>query len=210
MTNFAARTRNRHVRAAKLEDEIDVSISCAHVDFISDYSFPLVRAQLSELLAEKETVLSEALKRQGQLIENIEELEAEKKKYQREAERLKLQNDRNTATLREMQGSIEEQADAMAFSEKMLSLSREQTESLHAMRESLRDKEEVVAQKVGHVSNDHPFPMKMPKQLRAKPPSAREFHLSRVQHRVLDYAQVYRGHGQESRGPLSHHETSKP
>jgi SMC interacting uncharacterized protein involved in chromosome segregation len=109
---------------------------------------PFVRPQLSELLAEKETVLSDALKRQGQLIEEIEELEAEKKKYQREAERLKLQNDRNTATLREMQGSIEEQADAMAFSEKMLLLSREQTESLHAMRESLRDKEEVVAQKV--------------------------------------------------------------
>ena len=107
-------------------------------------------------------MLSEALKRQGQLIENVEELEAEKKKYQREAERLKLQNDRNTATLREMQGSIEEQADAMAFSEKMLSLSREQTESLHAMRESLRDKEEVVAQKVGCVSHDHSFPMKMP------------------------------------------------
>lgn len=104
--------------------------------------------QLSELLAEKESVLSEALKRQGQLIEEMEELEAEKKRHQREAERLKLQGDKNQATLREMQASLEEQADAMAFSEKMLMLSREQTESLHAMRESLRDKEEVVAQKV--------------------------------------------------------------
>ena len=62
-----------------------------------------------------------------------------------------------------MQSSLEEHSDAMAFSEKMLMLSREQTDSLHALRSSLREKEEILMQKVRarrgstYVLEKHPF-----------------------------------------------------
>jgi hypothetical protein len=49
--------------------------------------------------------------------------------------------------MREMQSSLDEHGEAMAFSEKMLALSREQTDSLHALRESLREKETIMMHK---------------------------------------------------------------
>ena len=100
-----------------------------------------------QLLQDKDVLLHDALRKNTALVAEISQATTEKDVLRQQVMMLEEKNVKDAETIQDLQIRLSKSSDAIDFSNNVLALSREQTESLHALREQLNEQEIIVKSK---------------------------------------------------------------
>jgi len=103
--------------------------------------------QVASLLEDKEMLLSDAVGKNEQLLDELAKTQAEGDVLRSEGAALREQLERLASHSDTLKSQASGKDEAMQFGEKMLALSREQAASLHALRVRVKEQEDLVAQR---------------------------------------------------------------